>query len=120
MNAQESTFRRMRNRPNAPDQARQQIRRRDERRAAGITALLHCHGRFQTSRVVDFSLGGLQMDGCFGVAVADRVAVELLSGQRLEGKVAWAVAGRIGVQLHQPLAPDHPVVALLSQVANRA
>lgn len=110
----------MRNRPNVPDQARQQIRRRDERRAARITVLLHCHGRFQTARVVDFSLGGLQLDGCFGVAVADQVAVELLSGQRLEGKVAWAVAGRIGVQFHQPLAPDDPVVALLSQVASRA
>jgi hypothetical protein len=109
----------MRNPPTASDQTRQPLRRRDERRAAGITALVHCHGRFQTARVVDFSLGGLQLDGCFGVAVADQVAVELLSGHRLEGKVAWAVAGRIGMQFNQPLASDDPVVALLSQVASR-
>jgi hypothetical protein len=110
----------MRNPPTASMHTRRLVRRRDERRAAGITALVHCHGRFQTARVVDFSLGGLQLDGCFGVAVADQVGVEMLSGQRLEGKVAWAVAGRVGVQFQQPLAPDDPVVALLSQVASRA
>ena len=105
----------MSNPPNAPDQTSQLARRRDERRATRVTALAHCHGRFQTVRVVDFSLGGMQLDGCFGVAVADRLAVELLSGQRLEGKVAWAVAGRIGLRFRQPLAPDDPVVALLSR-----
>ena len=105
---------------NAPDQAGQPVWRRDERRAVRITALVYCHGRFQTARIVDFSLSGLQLDGCFGVAVADQVAVELLSGQRLEGKVAWAVASRSGVQFHQPLAPDDPVVARLSQAASRA
>jgi hypothetical protein len=110
----------MSNPPNAPDQARQLARRREERRATRVTALVHCHGRFQTVRIVDFSLGGLQLDGCFGVAVADRVGVELLSGQRLEGKVAWAVAGRIGMQFDERLAPDDPAVALLSRVASRA
>ena len=89
------------------------MQRRDERRAARIRVLLHCHGRFQTARIVDFSLGGLQLDGCFGLAVTDHVAVELLSGQRLEGKVVWAVAGRIGVKFNHPLAPDDPVVARL-------
>jgi PilZ domain-containing protein len=110
----------MRNPPTAPDHTRRLVRRRNERHAAGITALVHCHGRFQTARVVDFSLGGLQLDGCFGVAVADQVAVELLSGHRLEGKVAWAVAGRVGVQFHNQLAPDDPIVAVLSQVASRS
>jgi hypothetical protein len=109
----------MSNPPTASDQTRQLLRRRDERRAVGITALLHCHGRFQTTRVVDFSLGGLQLDGCFGVAVADQVAVELLTGQRLEGKVAWAVGDRVGVQFRKPLTPEDPIVAQLSQVASR-
>ncbi len=109
----------MRNPSTASNQVRQLVRRRDERRAASITALVYCHGRFQTARIVDFSLGGLQLDGCFGVAVANRLAVELLSGQRLEGKAAWAVASRIGVQFCQPLAPDDPIVALLSQIASR-
>jgi PilZ domain len=104
---------------NAPDQAGQPVRRGDERRAVRITALVYCHGRFQTARIVDFSLGGLQLDGCFGVAVTDHVAVELLSGQRLEGKAAWAVAGRVGVQFNHPLTPDDPVVALLSRAAAR-
>ena len=110
----------MNNLPNAPDQERQQlVQRRDERRAARIRVLLYCHGRFQTARIVDFSLGGLQLDGCFGVAVTDHVAVELLSGQRLEGKAVWAVAGRVGVKFNHPLTPDDPVVALLSRAATR-
>ena len=109
----------MSNPTSAPDQANQPVRRRDERRAVRITALVHCHGRFQTARIVDFSLGGLRLDGCFGLAVADQVGVELLSGQRLEGKVAWAVASRIGVQFHHPLAPDDTVVARLSKAASR-
>jgi PilZ domain-containing protein len=109
----------MSNPTDLPDQTRRLLRRREERRATGIAVLVHCHGRFQTARVVDFSLGGLQLDGCFGVAVADQVAVELLSGQRLQGKVAWAVAGRVGVQFREPLAADDAIVALLSQVASR-
>jgi hypothetical protein len=109
----------MSNPTDVSDQMRLHVRRREERRTARVTALVHCHGRFQTARIVDFSLGGLQLDGCFGVAVADQVGVELLSGQRLEGKVAWAVAGRVGVQFREPIAPDDPVVGMLSQVASR-
>ena len=67
---------------------RPSVRRRDERCPTRVTALVHCHGRFQTVRIVDFSLGGLQLQGCFGVGVGDDIAVEFLSGQRIAAKVA--------------------------------
>ena len=101
-----------------PDE-RPSVRRRDERCATRITALVHCHGRFQTVLIVDFSLGGLQLQGCFGVGTADGVAVELLSGYRLSAKVAWSIGGRIGVRFLQPLSADDPALEALRQAARR-
>ena len=48
------------------------FRRRHDRRSAAVTALVHSHGRFQTVSILDFSTGGLQLQGAFGVAPADR------------------------------------------------
>ena len=95
------------------------LRRREERCATRVTALVHCHGRFQTVRIVDFSSGGLQLQGCFGVGVGDAVVVELLSAHRLEAKVAWSMGSRLGVRFLQPMAADHPAVAVLQQAAAR-
>jgi hypothetical protein len=99
---------------------RQSLRRSDQRHPVRVTALAHCHGRFQTVHIVDYSLGGLQLDGCFGVAARDEVTVELLSGHRLAGKVAWSMGSRVGVQFLQPLDVEHPALAILEQAARRA
>jgi hypothetical protein len=96
------------------------VRRRDDRHPIHLTALAYCHGRFQTVRVVDFSLGGLQLQGTFGVGPGDEMVVELLSGHRLEAKTAWSLGSRIGVRFLQPLTPEHPALAVLLRVARRS
>lgn len=98
---------------------RPSVRRRDERCPTRVRALVHCHGRFQTALIVDFSLGGLQLQGCFGVGVADNVAVELLSGHRFPAKVAWSIGGRAGVRFLQPLSAEDPALAALREAARR-
>jgi PilZ domain-containing protein len=83
-------------------------RRQHERRSAVITALVHCHGRFQTVSIQDVSTGGLQLQGAFGVAVGDQIEIELLSGHRLAAKVVWSLGSRIGAQFTPVLAADNP------------
>jgi hypothetical protein len=99
---------------------RPSVRRRDERHSIRLTALAHCHGRFQTVRIVDFSTGGLQLQGGFGVGPGDDVIVELLSGDRLAAKAAWSLGSRIGVRFLQPLSADHPAWLVLEQAARRS
>jgi len=95
------------------------VRRGDDRHSIRLTALAHCHGRFQTVRIVDFSMGGLQLQGGFGVGVGDDVTVELLSGHRLAAKAAWSLGSRVGVRFLQPLSAEHPAWAVLEQAARR-
>jgi hypothetical protein len=95
------------------------VRRRDERYPTRVIAFVHCHGRFQTVRIVDFSVGGLQLQGCFGVGTGDDIAVEFLSGQCLAVKVAWSMGSRLGVRFPQPLSAEHPALALLQHAAGR-
>jgi PilZ domain-containing protein len=99
---------------------RPSVRRRDDRFPTRVTALLHCHGRFQTVRIMDFSLGGLQLQGCFGAGVGDDIVVELLSGERIAAKVAWSMGSRLGVRFLQPLSAEHPALAVLRHAADRA
>jgi PilZ domain len=95
------------------------LRRRHKRVATRVTTLLHCHGRFQTVHVLDFSLGGLQLEGCFGIGPGDDLILELLSGHRVGGKCAWSIGGRVGVRFPEPLSEDHPALAVLRQGARR-
>lgn len=96
------------------------LRRRDERHPIRATALAYCHGRFQTVRIIDFSTGGLQLQGCFGVGTGDDIAIELLSGHRLAAKVMWSMGSRLGVRFLEPLDNDHPVLAALTLASRRA
>jgi hypothetical protein len=100
--------------------AERPLLRRDERCPTRVTALVHCHGRFQTVRIVDFSFGGLQLQGCFGVGAGDSVVVELLSSHRLEAKVAWSMGSRLGVRFVEPLETGHPALAILRKHARPA
>ena len=100
------------------DQQGPALRRRYERHAAAITALVHCHGRHQTVSILDFSAGGLQLQGAFGVAQGDQIEVELLSGHRLRAKVAWSLGSRIGAQFSPVLVPDSPALAALQRAAS--
>jgi hypothetical protein len=96
------------------------LRRRYERHAAAIIALVHCHGRHQTVSILDFSAGGLQLQGAFGVAQGDQIEVELLSGHRLRAKVVWSLGSRIGAQFSPVLASDNPALAVLQYAASLA
>jgi len=84
------------------------LRRQHERRSAAITGLVHCHGRYQTVSILDISMGGLQLQGAFGVTKGDRIEVELLTGHRLTAKVMWSLGSRIGAEFSPPIAADHP------------
>jgi hypothetical protein len=101
----------------APTEKATVLRRQHERRSAAITALVHCHGRFQTVSILDISAGGLQLQGAFGVTGGDRIEIELLSGHRLTAKVAWSMGSRIGAAFSPPLAPDHPGLVALQRSA---
>jgi hypothetical protein len=90
-------------------------RRRDERLPTRVAALAHCHGRFQTVRIIDYSLGGLQLRGSFGVTAGDAIIVELLSGHRLAATVAWSMGDRLGIRFVEPLEADHPALAVLQR-----
>jgi hypothetical protein len=96
------------------------LRRQHERRSAVITALVHCHGRFQTVSILDVSTGGLQLQGAFGVAVGDQIEIELLSGHRLPAKVVWSLGSRIGAQFTPVLAVDHPGLVALQRTVGGA
>lgn len=98
---------------------RPSVKRRDDRHSIRLTALAHCHGRFQTVRIVDFSTGGLQLQGGFGVGPGDDVVVELLSGHRLPAKAAWSLGSRLGVRFLEPLSVEDPAWAVLDQAARR-
>jgi hypothetical protein len=110
----------LRDEPLSAHDERPSVRRRDDRHSIRLTALAHCHGRFQTVRIVDFSVGGLQLQGGFGVGPGDDVVVELLSGHRLAAKAAWSLSSRIGVRFLQPLSAEHPALAILLQAARRS
>lgn len=96
------------------------FRRQNERYVVRLTALAHCHGRFQTVRILDYSMGGLQLQGGFGICPGDDVIVELLSGDRLESKAAWSVGSRVGVRFQSPLTTDNPALAVFEHAALRA
>ena len=100
----------------APADRATAVRRRHERRSAAVTALVHSHGRFQTVSILDFSTGGLQLQGAFGVAVGDQISIELLSGQRLAAKVVWSLGSRIGAQFTPALPADHPGIVALQRM----
>jgi PilZ domain len=99
----------------APAEKATALRRQHERRSAAITALVHCHGRFQTVSILDISAGGLQLQGAFGVTGGDRIAIELLSGHRLTAKVVWSMGSRVGAAFSPLLAADDPGLVALQR-----
>ena len=98
----------------------QALRRQHERRSAAVTALVHSHGRFQTVSILDFSTGGVQIQGAFGVAVGDQVVIELLSGHRLGARVAWSLGSRVGASFVPALSADSPALLALQRTVSGA
>src|SRR5262249_49906262 len=95
-------------------------RRRFGRTPVKANAFVHCGSRFQRAQIVDYSLGGLQLEGTFGLIKHDPIQVELISGARVLGKVAWSLGALTGVIFHEPLSPSHPAIVELARRARRA
>jgi hypothetical protein len=94
-------------------------RRKTERKSTKAQVLVHCRGRFQRARIVDYSQVGLQLEGTFGLIQTDLVAIELVSGVRVPGKVEWSLGGRTGVAFCEPLEETHEAMLELAGETNQ-
>jgi PilZ domain-containing protein len=83
-------------------------RRRFARTPVKTNAFVHCGRRFQRAQIVDHSLGGLRLEGTFGLIKHDPIQVELITGTRVLGKVASSLGAHTGMIFHEPLPPSHP------------
>jgi hypothetical protein len=90
-------------------------RRKYDRRRVMVNAFVHRGDRFQHVRVVNYSHGGLQLDGTFGLMPRDAIEVELVSGLRIAARVVWSLGGRTGVMFPVTLSPAHPVMVELGR-----
>jgi hypothetical protein len=89
--------------------------RQFERRPVRANAFAHSRGRFQRAKILDYSAGGLHLEGMFGLIKKDPIEVELMSGTRLLGHVAWFLGTRTGIAFSQPLATADPAMLELSR-----
>jgi hypothetical protein len=85
-----------------------------------IRALVHCRGRFQTISIVDFSSGGLRLEGSFGIAARERISVELLSGDLLGATVGWSIGNQLGAQFVESLTSAHPASMTLNGLGTKS
>ena len=95
------------------------VRRQFERTPVKANVFVHRGARFQRAQIVDYSQGGLQLEGTFGLIRQDPVQVELISGVRLSAKVAWSLGAHTGIVFSEPLPPTHPAIIELAKRANR-
>src|ERR1700674_4812337 len=91
--------------PASPDAHRQ-----FERHPVKVHALIHCRGQFQSAKVIDYSNGGLQLEGTFGLIKTDAIEIELIFGIRVPGRVAWSLGCRTGIVFLESLPTDHPAL----------
>jgi hypothetical protein len=89
-------------------------RRRIDRTPAKVNVLVHCRGRFQRTKIADYSQVGLQLEGTFGLIPSDIVQIELMSGVQVPGKVAWSLGGQTGVVFSGHLEETHPALLELA------
>ena len=93
-------------------------RRRSERTSTKVQVLVHCRGRFQRAKIVDYSQAGLQLEGTFGLIPTDLVQIELASGVRVPGKVEWSLGGQTGVVFTERLEASHQAIEELARKAS--
>ena len=80
-------------------------------------AFVHCRGQFQAAKIIDYSVGGLRLEGTFGLIQTDPVEIEFISGARVPGRVAWSLGAKTGIIFSEPLPTDH---AALIELCRRA
>jgi hypothetical protein len=96
------------------------VRRQVQRNPVRAHAFAHARGRFQPATVVDYSHGGLQLEGTFGLFKLDPVQIEFISGIRVLGQVAWSLGGRAGIAFSEGLPATHPAIVELARRAARS
>ena len=92
-------------------------RRQFERHLTKANAFIHYRGQFQPAKVVDYSAGGLQLTGTFGLIKPDQVEIEFISGIRVPAFVAWSLGAQTGIAYTEPLPIDHPALIDLARRA---
>ena len=92
-------------------------RRRVERKSTRVQVLVHCRGRFQRAKIVDYSQVGLQLEGTFGLIPSDLVLIEVVSGVRVPGKVEWSLGGHTGIVFSERLETSHQAMVELDRDA---
>jgi hypothetical protein len=95
-------------------------RRQFQRASVRATAFVHRGGTFQRAQIVDYSRGGLQLRGTFGLIKQDRIQVELISGVRVSAEVAWSLGSHTGIVFPEPLPPTHPAIVELARRASKS
>jgi hypothetical protein len=96
------------------------VRRQHERTPVRANAFVHHGSRFQRAQVVDYSHGGLQLEGTFGLTKQDAIQVELITGVRIAGKVAWSLGSHTGIVFPELLPPTHPAIVELARRARKS
>ena len=86
------------------------VHREFDRHPVKAYAFVHCRGQFQSAKVIDYSKGGLQLEGTFGLIETDAIQIELISGIRVSGRVAWSFGAQTGIVFFEPLPTDHPAL----------
>ena len=96
------------------------VRRQFLRNPVRAHAFVHARGRFQRAQVIDYSHGGLQLEGTFGLTKQDAIQVELITGVRIAGKVAWSLGSHTGIVFPELLPPTHPAIVELARRARKS
>jgi hypothetical protein len=91
------------------------VRRQFERSSVKAHAFIHRGPHFQRAQIVDYSQGGLQLEGTFGLIKRDPIQVELISGIRVHAKVAWSLGAHTGIVFSEPLQATHPAILELAR-----
>lgn len=103
-----------------PRSAQKSRRRRQHvRRPIRVAALVRCRGRRHRVTILDYSRGGLKIEGTVRVMEGERVTVELMSGDRLPLLVAWALGSHIGLQFIGPISPGNLAMVALDRAAEQ-
>jgi PilZ domain len=86
------------------------VRRQSDRHLIKTYAFVHCRGQFQSAKVIDYSTGGLQLEGTFGLIKTDPIQIEFISGILVPARVAWSLGAQTGIVFFEPLSIDHPAL----------
>jgi hypothetical protein len=94
--------------------------RRHPRTQTRLRAVLYARDTFIPTTIRDISVGGIGLEGAYGVFPGDRVSIALISGEKRTGIVRWWLNGCCGVQFDTPLAATDPWLARAERAGARS